>query len=330
MPHEVIMPALGMTQDTGLIVAWHKAPGEPVAAGELLLEIETDKSTMEVEADRDGFVAAVYAAAGDDVPVGKVIAEIADDKPDTPVSATGAERVAEAVAERRVELVAPPAAPRPTATAVVATGDRVLASPKAKRMAATQGLDLKGLVDAGLPQPYHVADLEQLRQPGADVAAAAAPAMAARRVTARVPADGLVAFVDWMATETGTVPEQVALLAAFAGASLRLATDAASLTVAAGKLADARYYLDPDRFPLGKAPASEDGVAALVVRDLSKTALTEVSLGAEAAPVLSVTRDGGDLVVTLECAGEALSGAAALVLTADFAGRLAKPLRHLL
>ena len=53
----VIMPALGMAQDTGLIVAWHKAPGDAVASGDILFEVETDKSTMEVEAGHDGFVA---------------------------------------------------------------------------------------------------------------------------------------------------------------------------------------------------------------------------------------------------------------------------------
>ena len=63
MPHEVIMPALGMAQDSGLIVAWHKAPGDEVAAGDVLFEVETDKSTVEVEAGQDGFVAALLAEA---------------------------------------------------------------------------------------------------------------------------------------------------------------------------------------------------------------------------------------------------------------------------
>ncbi|MBV6638758.1 MAG: lipoyl domain-containing protein, partial [Mameliella sp.] len=50
MPHDVIMPALGMAQDSGLIVAWHKEPGAAVATGDVLFEVETDKATMEVEA----------------------------------------------------------------------------------------------------------------------------------------------------------------------------------------------------------------------------------------------------------------------------------------
>jgi pyruvate/2-oxoglutarate dehydrogenase complex dihydrolipoamide acyltransferase (E2) component len=57
------MPALGMAQDSGLIVAWRKKPGDPVAASDVLLEVETDKSVMEVEAGHDGFVAAILAGA---------------------------------------------------------------------------------------------------------------------------------------------------------------------------------------------------------------------------------------------------------------------------
>ena len=78
MPLDVIMPALGMAQDTGRIVAWHKASGDAVAAGDVLFEVETDKATMEVEAQEPGFLTDVAAAAGDDVPVGDVIARIAD------------------------------------------------------------------------------------------------------------------------------------------------------------------------------------------------------------------------------------------------------------
>ena len=103
---EVIMPALGMTQDTGLIVAWHKAPGDAVAAGDILFEVETDKSTMEVEAGHDGFVAALLAEAGEEAPVGDVIAIISREKPDAPVqrslAATGSPK---------------PAAPEPAAPA---------------------------------------------------------------------------------------------------------------------------------------------------------------------------------------------------------------------
>lgn len=78
MPHDVIMPALGMAQDTGLIVSWLKAPGEAVRAGEPLMEVETDKATVEVEAQADGYLTEIRAAAGETVPVGEVVAVIGD------------------------------------------------------------------------------------------------------------------------------------------------------------------------------------------------------------------------------------------------------------
>src|SRR5579859_2748213 len=76
MATDVILPALGMSQDTGKILQWLKAEGEQVTKGEPLAEIETDKATVEIEAPAEGILARISAAAGDDVPVGKVIATI--------------------------------------------------------------------------------------------------------------------------------------------------------------------------------------------------------------------------------------------------------------
>ena len=76
MATDVILPALGMAQDTGKIVHWLKAEGEQVARGEPLVEIETDKATVEIEAPAAGRLAGIVAAEGDDVPVGQVIAVV--------------------------------------------------------------------------------------------------------------------------------------------------------------------------------------------------------------------------------------------------------------
>src|SRR5712692_7761586 len=76
MATDVILPALGMSQDTGKIVQWLKGEGEQVVKGEPLAEIETDKATVEIEAPADGVLAHITAAVGDDVPVGQVIATI--------------------------------------------------------------------------------------------------------------------------------------------------------------------------------------------------------------------------------------------------------------
>src|SRR5258708_13230938 len=76
MAFSVVMPALEMAQETGKLIAWRKKEGERVTKGEPLLEIETDKAVVEVEAPADGILAGVSAAAGADIPVGQTIAWI--------------------------------------------------------------------------------------------------------------------------------------------------------------------------------------------------------------------------------------------------------------
>src|SRR5436309_14533396 len=76
MATNVIMPALGMDQDKGTLVRWIKQEGESVAQGEPIMEIETDKVLVEIEATASGVLANVSAAEGDEIPVGQVIAEI--------------------------------------------------------------------------------------------------------------------------------------------------------------------------------------------------------------------------------------------------------------
>ena len=155
----IIMPALGMAQETGLIVAWHKAPGDEVGADDVLLEVETDKSTMEVTAGHDGFIAALLAEAGQEVPVGEEIAVISATVPEAPFQAKAEQRVTEPVKVQpktpTVKNLASVAAPKP----IVADRGQIFASPKARRLASEQGLDLTRLVAAGHPQPFHVADL---------------------------------------------------------------------------------------------------------------------------------------------------------------------------
>src|SRR4030088_2287173 len=76
MAFSVVMPALEMAQETGKLIAWRKKEGERVTKGEPLLEIETDKAVVEVEAPADGILAGVRAVAGTDIPVGQTIAWI--------------------------------------------------------------------------------------------------------------------------------------------------------------------------------------------------------------------------------------------------------------
>src|SRR5213596_1808580 len=76
MATSVIMPALDMGQETGILISWLKHEGEAVTAGEPLMEIETDKAVVEVEASASGVLAGVTAEEGDEVPVGHVMALI--------------------------------------------------------------------------------------------------------------------------------------------------------------------------------------------------------------------------------------------------------------
>src|SRR5207248_8801246 len=74
MANDVIMPALGMAQETGKVLRWLRAEGDAVAKGESLVEIETDKVTVELESPATGVLTGIRAAEGADVPVGDTIA----------------------------------------------------------------------------------------------------------------------------------------------------------------------------------------------------------------------------------------------------------------
>jgi len=88
MPHDVIMPALGVAQDTGLIISWLKQSGDVVSIGDALMEIETDKAVMEVEAQADGYLTNVSAVEGEQVPVGQVVAVISESADVVDIAAT--------------------------------------------------------------------------------------------------------------------------------------------------------------------------------------------------------------------------------------------------
>src|SRR5687768_3065103 len=118
------MPALGMAQETGTLIQWLKAAGDQVTKGEPLMEVETDKATVEIEAPASGILASVTAQAGDVVPVGQRIALIL---------APGEEKQ-KASLPAEPELV-------PSAQSEVAPA-RVNATPVAARLAAEHNLDI--------------------------------------------------------------------------------------------------------------------------------------------------------------------------------------------
>ena len=164
MATNVIMPALGVAQQTGTLLKWLKAEGQSVTKGEPLMEIETDKSTVEMEAAASGILTRVTAKAGDEVPVGQTIAlilapgEAQPINPPAPIAVPllpplpqgegRGEGDATSTATTRRELSSAP------------TGGRILASPKAKRIAKEQGIELSSLRGSGPEGSILAADVQ--------------------------------------------------------------------------------------------------------------------------------------------------------------------------
>ncbi len=133
MPATVIMPALELAQETGKVLKWLKNPGDSVSKGEPIVEIETDKVTVEIEAPAAGVLREVSAQAGDVVPVGKTIALIFA----AGETSAGAAPEAEGVAVRRTGAAATPSVP-----------PAVKASPLARKLAEQHGVDIAAVKTA--------------------------------------------------------------------------------------------------------------------------------------------------------------------------------------
>lgn len=153
MPVEIKMPALSPTMEEGTLAKWLVKEGDTVKSGDLMAEIETDKATMEFEAVDEGVIGKILVAEGtDNVKVGTVIAtliaegESADAAPAPKAAPVAAAPVAAPAPEAAKAAPAPtPAAPAPKAE----SGDRVKASPLARRIAAEKSIDLATLTGSG-------------------------------------------------------------------------------------------------------------------------------------------------------------------------------------
>jgi pyruvate dehydrogenase E2 component (dihydrolipoamide acetyltransferase) len=145
MAISVVMPALEMAQETGKLISWLKKEGDPVAKGEPLLEIETDKAVMEIESPGDGVLAAVKVQAGAEVPVGRTIAWIV-----RPGEIPPAEEVAVESGRKMTAATASAASTRTSANQSAQAATRPLKiSPKARRLATERGVDLAHVRGSG-------------------------------------------------------------------------------------------------------------------------------------------------------------------------------------
>ncbi len=192
MAKDVIMPALGMAQETGTLIQWLKSAGDSVTKGEPIMEIETDKATVEIEAPASGILSNVTAQAGDVIPVGQRIALIL--APGESDSNTPPQSKPEPVSSPKSDSTSMPVTATPVAARLAAehnldisqikpqggqirkedvlayldtqnkpvTSTRVLASPKARRLAKEHGIDLTQVRGTGPDGAILVSNLQSL------------------------------------------------------------------------------------------------------------------------------------------------------------------------
>jgi pyruvate dehydrogenase E2 component (dihydrolipoamide acetyltransferase) len=245
MPINILMPALSPTMEKGNLAKWLKREGDTVKSGDVIAEIETDKATMEVEAVDEGTIAKIVVPEGTaDVPVNQVIAVLAAEgedakaaaasagsapPPPKPPAAPAAQAPAPAKAEAPKPAPPPAAAPPQAATpqpAAQASGNRVFASPLAKRLAKESGIDVARIAGSGPHGRVIARDIDAAKSgkgfkaaPGAAPAAApassVAPSMSDQQVRALfeegsyevVPHDGMRRTIAQRLTQsTQTIP----------------------------------------------------------------------------------------------------------------------------
>jgi pyruvate dehydrogenase E2 component (dihydrolipoamide acetyltransferase) len=185
---EVVMPRLSDSMEEGTILSWLKQVGDEVAVGDQLVEIETDKANMAYEADEAGVLQEILAQEGETLPIGAPIARIGEEssngegpgaEPAGPVAAGDPPPPAE---QEGVPPTTPPTgeaegpdAEGPTPPAKSEDGERVKASPLARRLAKDKGLDIAQLHGSGPGGRIVKSDVEGAEGPAGDAVGGTAP-----------------------------------------------------------------------------------------------------------------------------------------------------------
>jgi pyruvate dehydrogenase E2 component (dihydrolipoamide acetyltransferase) len=178
MAISVVMPALEMAQETGKLVSWKKKEGDAVKKGELLLEVETDKAVVEIEAAADGVLGGITAQIGDVVPVGQTIAWLLKAGESVPAASAPTQT------GRTGAAAGTAAAPTAAAAAPVGAGNEaanagpVRISPKARRLAKEHGIDVSRIKGTGPGGEIVTEDVLAARPSAGAPASASRPAAA--------------------------------------------------------------------------------------------------------------------------------------------------------
>lgn len=326
---DVFMPRLSDTMTEGAIAQWLKAEGDPVARGDVLAEIETDKAVMDLEAYESGVLERILVAPGENVPIGQVIAVIGDG------SGAAAGASPEPAVAAAAAPVGEPASPAPAAAPVgepaaedaAETGARVKATPLVRALARAHGIDLTAVAGSGPAGRIVRADVEPLlggAAPSAGAPAApAAPVAPAQSTTAplvvegddeRVPLSRIRAITAARLTEAALVPvfqlttvldaTKLGQLRAEINSSLAaggvkvsvtdLLVRACAVALRAHPEVNASFGGDAivrhGRVGVGVAVAIDDGLIVPVVRDADRKSVREI--GAEIKDLAARARAG--------------------------------------
>ncbi len=149
MASRVVMPKLTDTMEEGVLLAWKKHEGDPVHAGEVIAEIETDKAVMDLEAFAPGVLRKVLVRDGETVQSGTLIAVIAEAEEDIAGALADGVTAAPSIGAGAKPLSAPPTAKAASSAPASAGGTHPIASPRAKTLAAERGIDLAALSGTG-------------------------------------------------------------------------------------------------------------------------------------------------------------------------------------
>lgn len=301
MAFEVKMPQLGLTMEEGTVTKWVKQEGDTVKAGDVILEITTDKLTSEVESEHDGVLLKIVAQEGEDIPVKGLLAYIGE----------AGEQVGDAPAAKAEAPAAEAAAPVPAvAPAAPVAGGRIRISPLAKKTAAKLGVDYTTVAGSGplgrIVQKDILAAAETAKAAPAPVAQAAAEKAAPKKTALelmdgdevvklagmrKVVSERMTKSAQEIPTVTQNVRIDVTELMAFRkkinnDLGVKYSLNDYVLKAVAKALKNNKHILvsiDGDRIikrahvNIGMAVALEDGLIVPVIKDADKMSLGEIS-----------------------------------------------------
>lgn len=188
MINEVFMPALSSTMTEGKIVSWVKAPGDKIEKGETVVVVESDKADMDVESFYEGYLATIMIPAGESAAVGAAIALIAETEAEIDTAIQQANQSSTPAAAPAA--IAAPVAVAAVAEAPVAQNGRMVASPRARKLAKDLRVDLNTLKGSG---PHGRIVAEDVEAATGKTTAPAAPAIATSVAPVAAPVAAAIA-----------------------------------------------------------------------------------------------------------------------------------------